>query len=86
MIDRLQTQYPGRLPDSAIRGYSKRVPQDIALVDETSLKSLVQINGPIHFMCGGWECQSMSMAGMHRVMEDEMFDYFLDMVKIVNYL
>ena len=37
MLDRLQTQYPGQLPSSAIRGYSKRVPQDIALVNETSL-------------------------------------------------
>ena len=86
IIDRLQTQYPGQLSDSAIRGYSKRVPQDIALVDETSLNSLVQINGPIHLICGGWECQSMNMGGMHKGMKDERFDYFLDMVKIVNYL
>ena len=48
--------------------------------------SLVQSNGPIHFLCGGWECQPMSMAGLHKGLEDDRFLPFLDMVKILNFL
>ena len=47
---------------------------------------LVENNGPIHFLCGGWECQSMSMAGLHKGMDDDRFLPFLDMVKIINFL
>ena len=39
MLDRLQKEYPGQLPDSAIRGYSRRVPHDISIVKETDLIS-----------------------------------------------
>ena len=53
---------------------------------ESDLVYLVQNNGVVHFMCGGWECQSMSMAGKHKGMDDERFEPFLDMVKILNFL
>ena len=86
MLDRLQTQYPGQFSDSAIRGYAKRVPQDTSLLDESSLNSLVQLNGPIYFMCGGWGCQSMSLEGKEKGMNDKTFAYFLDMIRIVNYI
>lgn len=82
----LQSEYPGQLPDKAIRGYNKRLPQDITLVNENDLIRLVQINGPLHFLCGGWECRSMSLAGHQRGLDDERFLPFLDMVKILNFL
>ena len=41
----LQEEYPGQLPDKAIRGYNKRLPQNIQLVTENDLVSLVQFNG-----------------------------------------
>ena len=86
VLSKLQVEYPGQLPDSAIRGYTKRLKQNIALIDESDLISLVQYNGPVHFVCGGWECQPMSLAGLHQGLDDSRFDCFLDMVKILNYL
>ena len=85
-LSNLQEEYPFQLPDRAIRGYNKRVPQDIKLITESDLVSLVQFNGPVHFLCGGWECQSMSKAGNRKGMEDERFLPFLDMVKILIFL
>ena len=82
----LQEEYPGQLPDKAILNYNKRLPQNIELVTEADVVHLVQNNGSIDFVCGGWECQSMSMAGHHKGMEDERFLPFLDMVKILNFL
>ena len=85
-LSNLQEEYPGKLSDRAIRGYNKRVPQDIKLITESDLVSLLQFNGPVHFLCGGWECQSMSMAGNRKGMDDERFLPFLDMVKILDFL
>ena len=67
----LQSEYPEQLPDKAIRAYNKWLPQDVQLVTESDLVHLVQNNGPVHFVCGGWECQSMSMAGHQKGLEDE---------------
>ena len=53
---------------------------------ETELTNLIRDSGPIDFLCGGWECQSMSLAGKHLGMEDDRFMPFLDMVRIVNFL
>ena len=69
----LQSEYPGQLLDKAIRGYNKRLPQDIQLVTENDLIQLVHNNGLVHFLCGGWECQPMSMAGNQRGLNDERF-------------
>ena len=85
VLSKLQIEYPKQLPDKAIRGYNKRLPQNIALVSKSDLIDLVKNNGKVHFICGGWECQSMSMAGKHKGMEDDRFPPFLDMVKIVNF-
>ena len=82
----LQEQYPGQLPDKAIRGYNKRIPQNIQLISDNDLCNLVQQNGTINFVCGGWECQPMSMAGKHLGMDDDRFMPFLDMVRIINFL
>ena len=86
VLGKLQAEYPGQLPDSAIRAYNKRLPQDVSLIQERDLVSLVQYNGPIRFICGGWEFQPMSLAGMHGGMEDQRFNGFLDIIKILNFL
>lgn len=62
------------------------MPQNIQLVSENDLCNLVQQKGTIDFICGGWECQSMSMARKHLGMDDDRFIPFLDMIKIVNFL
>ena len=82
----LQIEYPGQLPDKAIRGFNKRLPQNIKFVGESELTSLVRDHDPVDFLCGGWECQSMSLAGKHLGMDDERFMPFLDMIRIVNFL
>ena len=82
----LQEEYPGQLPDRAIRGYNKRLPHNTQFVGESELTNLIRNNGPIDFICGGWECQSMSLAGKHLGMEDDRFMPFLDMIRIVNFL
>ena len=82
----LQLEYPGQLPDKAIRGFNKRLPQNIQFVGESELTDLVRNHGSVDFLCGGWECQSMSLAGKHLGMDDERFIPFLDMVRIVNFL
>ena len=50
------------------------------------MKTLIQNKGPIYFLCAGWECQSMSMAGKHKGMDDDRFLPFLDMIRILNFL
>ena len=86
VLSKLQIEYPGQLPDAAIRGYNKRLPQNIALVTKDNLENLIQQHGCVHFVCGGWECQSMSMAGLKKGMEDDIFPPFMDMVRIINFL
>ena len=49
-------QYPGQLPDKAIRGFNKRLPHDIKFVGESELTTLVRDHGLVDFLCGGWEC------------------------------
>ena len=53
----LQSEYYnyGQLRDKAIRGKNKRIPQNIQLDKENDLVSVVQFNGPVNFICGGWE-------------------------------
>ena len=74
------------MPDKAIRGHNKRLPQNISLVGESDLSTLILNKGPIDFICGGWECQSMSMAGKHKGMDDDRFTPVLDMVRTLNFL
>lgn len=75
VLSELQVEYPGQLPDRAIRGYNKRWPQNIDLVTKSNLSDSLQQNVIVHFICGGWKCQSMSMAGLHKGMEDDNFHH-----------
>lgn len=83
VISQIQEEYLGQLPDDAIRGYNKCLLQDIQFVGEANLTELIDAKGPIHFICGGRQCQSMSLTGNHCGMEDERFLPFLDMVRLV---
>ena len=85
-LDDLQAEYPGQLPDKAFRGYDKRLPQNIQFVGDSELTNLIRDNGSVDFICGGWECQSMSLAGKHLGMEDDRFMPFLDAIRIINFL
>lgn len=40
VLRKLQEEYPNQLLDSAIKGYAKRLPQDIRWVDEGELTTL----------------------------------------------
>ena len=86
VLGKLQSEYPHQLPDSALRGHNKRLPQDIRNVCEDDLNALIQNKGEVHFICGGWQCQSMSMAGPQTGMDDRRFPTFLNLVKIINIL
>ena len=86
VLSKLQTQYPHQLPDSALRGHNKRLPQNIKRVGEDDLRAMMRSRGEVHFLCGGWQCQSMSMAGPQTGDQDDRFPTFLNMVKIINIL
>ena len=52
-LNDLHDEYPGQLPDSAIRGYSKSVPQDIRLIKPVDISNLIEAKGPVQSLCGG---------------------------------
>ena len=81
----LQQQYPEQLPNSAIRSFDKRLPQDISQCSVTFLEGLLSFNGPVDLLAGSWECQSVSRAGRQRGAMDPRFKFFYDLVRIVNF-
>ena len=81
----LQKQYPDQLPDSAVRSFDKRLPQDISQCSLTFLEGLLEFNGPVDLLGGSWECQSVSRAGRQRGTMDPRFRFFYDLVRIVNF-
>ena len=52
---------------------------------EDNLAKLITAKGPIHFICGGWQCQSMSLVGNYGGMEDNLFLPF-HIARIVNFI
>lgn len=68
-ISKLQADYSRQLPDSAIRGCTKRLPHDIRHFGARELSNLIAEKGEIQYLCAGWQCQSMSMAGKHEGMD-----------------
>ena len=86
VLGKLRFEYPHQLPNSALRGHNKRLPQDIRTVSENDLVALIQNKGEVHFFCGGWRCQSMSMAGPQTGMQEKGFPTFLNLVKVINIL
>ena len=53
VLSKLQSEYPHQVPDSALRGHSKRLPQDITRVCENDLIALIENKVEVHFICGG---------------------------------
>ena len=53
---KLQSEYPHQLPDSTLKGHSKRLPQNIKRVGEDDLRALLRCRGEVHFVCRGWQC------------------------------
>ena len=81
----LQTQYPQQLPATAVNAFDKRLPQDVAQCSELFLTQLVAMNGPVDLLGVSWECQSVSRAGRQRGAMDPRFQYFYDLVRMVNF-
>ena len=52
VLQALQHQYPTLLPDSAIRGFDKRLPQNISMCSELFLHQLVSTNGLVDLLGG----------------------------------
>ena len=42
VLGKLQSEYPHQLPDSALRGHNKRLPEDIRNVSEDDLNALIK--------------------------------------------
>ena len=53
ILSKLESEYPHELPDSALKGHSKRLPQNIKRVGENDLQALMQCRGEVHFIWGG---------------------------------
>ena len=71
-ISDLQEEYLGQLPDKDIRGHNKRLPQDICLVGESDLITLIQHEGPIHFLGGGWDVRYVLQHNLYIIL---VFDF-----------
>ena len=72
-------------PNTAIRSFDKRLPQDISQCSLTFLEGLLEFNGPVDLLGGSWECQSVSRAGRQRGAMDPRFCFFYDLVRIINF-
>ena len=52
VLQALQLQYPTLLPDAAIRGFDKRLPQNISMRSELFLQQQVSTNGLVDLLGG----------------------------------
>ena len=86
VLEGLQRQHPELLSLEAIKGFDRRLPQDISQIGSGELTNLIARNGMVDMVVGGWECQPVSKAGRGEGLKDPRFDYFYDMVGITNFL
>lgn len=63
---KLHAEYRDHLPDSAIISFDERLPQDVSLVSNLFLGSLVVSHGLVDVPGGGWECKSVNRVGRQR--------------------
>ena len=70
LVSKLQEDYPGQLPDSAIKQFGKSLPQNIALINESHLVNLIVSSGQINVFVASWECQNASQADLKKRMHD----------------
>ena len=85
VLHKLQLQYPQQLPDAAIKAFDKRLPQTVSLCSNLFLSNLVTRHGPVDLLGGSWECQSVSRAGHQTGAMDPRFQFFYDLVRIINF-
>ena len=60
-------RFSGQVLASAIKGFDRKLPEDVRLTSAMMLANL----GQIDVVVGDWECQSMLRAGLRGGMEDE---------------
>ena len=84
-LQSLRQQYPELLPDAAINAFDKRLPQNVSQCSTSIMRQLIASNSPVDMLGGSWECQSVSRAGRQRNTMDPRFQYFYDLVRIINF-
>ena len=85
VLQQLQLLYPDQLPDVAVKAFDKRLSQSISLCNALFLGNLVTRHGLVDLLGGNWECQSVSRAGKQTGAMDPRFQYFYDLVRIINF-
>ena len=85
VFQQLQLQYPELLPDVAVKAFDKRLPQSISLCSALFLGNLVTRHGPVDLLGGSWECQSVSRAGKQTGAMDPRFQFFYDLLRIIDF-
>ncbi len=78
----LMRQYPELLPRSAIRGYQRALPLDIALLGAQNLARV----GPIDLVIAGWPCQGHTWAGHGEGLHDLRSRVFWEMLRVLRHL
>jgi site-specific DNA-cytosine methylase len=78
----LMRRYPELLPRSAIRGYQRALPSDIALL---GVQDLVRV-GPINLVIAGWPCQGHTRAGRGEGLRDPRSRMFWEMLRVLCHL
>jgi hypothetical protein len=72
-------RYPELLPRSAIRGYHRALPSDIALLGAQDLARV----GPIDLVIVGWPCQGHTRAGRGEGLHDPRSPMFWEMLWVL---
>lgn len=65
--------------------FDKRLLQSISAVSQLFLASLMVAHGPLDVLGGSWECKSVSRAGRQIGAMDPRFQYFYNLVCIINF-
>jgi hypothetical protein len=78
----LMRRYPELLPRSAIRGYQRALPLDIALLGAHDIAKV----GPIDLVIAGWPCQGHTRAGRGEGLHDLRSHMFWEMLQVLRHL
>ncbi|CAK9224333.1 unnamed protein product [Sphagnum troendelagicum] len=75
-------RYPELLSRSAIQGYQRTLPLDIALLGAQDLAKV----GPINLVIAGWPCQGHTRAGRGEGLRDPRSHMFWEMLRVLRHL
>jgi site-specific DNA-cytosine methylase len=78
----LMRRYPELLPRSAIQGYQRVLPSDIALLVAQDLARV----GPINLVIAGWPCQGHIQAGRGEGLHVPRSRMFWEMLRVLRHL